>query len=105
MGVLDLIGWSFVAAVTAAGITLSWARLALAQSRSNLQEDVRYWHAEAIKAREHAAQLTHEIATWSRGCQQGREDVIAIMPLLVAAHERLSGARLPEMTLAETTEI
>jgi hypothetical protein len=105
MGVLDLIGWSFVAAVTAWGITLSWAKAALAQSRTMLEEDIRYWHAEAIKARELAAQLKREIATWSQGCQQGRNDVIAIVPLLIAAQERLSGGRLPEMTLADTTEM
>ncbi len=104
-GVLDIIGWSFVTAVTAWGITLSWAKLVLAHSRAVMQQDVRYWYAEAIKARDLAAQLTQEIATWSRGCQQGREDVIAIVPLLIAAQERLSGARLPEMTLADTTEM
>jgi hypothetical protein len=96
--ILNIIGWSFVAAVTAWGVTLSWAKLALARSRAVLQDDVRYWHAEAIKARELAAQLKHEIAIWSRGCQQGREDVMAIMPLLVAARERRADARLTEMT-------
>jgi hypothetical protein len=104
MGVLDVIGWSFVAAVTAWGVTLSWARLALAHSRTALQDDVRYWHAEAIKARDLAAQLKREIDTWSRGCQQGREDVIAIMPLLIAAQKLVSGAALPETPLAEASD-
>jgi hypothetical protein len=94
--VLSIIGWSFVAAVTAWGLTASWAKLALAHARAALESDLRYWHAEAVKARELVAQLRSEIAIWSRGCQQGREDVMAIMPLLVATQDRLLGARLQE---------
>lgn len=97
-GVLDIIGWSFVAGATGWGITLFWARLALAQSRATMHEEVRYWRAEAARARAVATQLKNEIATWSRGCQQGREDVIAIMPLLVAAQEQVSGAKLADLT-------
>lgn len=104
MDVLNIIGWSFAAAVTAWGITLFWARLALAHTRSVLKEEIRYWYAEAIKARDLAAQLKREIATWSKGCQQGREDVIAIMPLLIAAQERCSAAALPEMTMADAAQ-
>ena len=96
-GVLDIIGWSFVAAVTGWGITLYWARLALAQSLAAMQEEVRYWRAEAARARAIAAQLKQEIATWSRGCQQGREDVMAIMPLLVA-ESQTSGVKLADLT-------
>jgi hypothetical protein len=104
MGVLDLMGWSFVAAMATWGITLSWAKLALAHSRAALHEEIRYWHAEAVSARDQAAQLKHEITTWSRGCQQGREDVIAIMPLLIAAQQQLAGVGLPEMTSADRTD-
>jgi hypothetical protein len=104
MDVLNIIGWSFVAAATAWGVTLFWARLAMAHSRALMHEDIRYWHAEAIRARELAAQLKHEIATWSRGCRQGHEDVIAIMPLLIAAQERLSASGHAEMSLTDVTE-
>jgi len=105
MGVLSIIGWSFVAAVTASGTTLYWARLVLAHNRSVLQEDVHYWHSEAMKARDLAAQLKQEMATWSKGCQQGRQDVIAIMPLLIAAQERRSGGGLAEPHLADVAEM
>ena len=97
-GVLDIIGWSFVAAVTAWGVTLIWARLTVVQSRAAMHEEVRYWRAETARARAVAAQLKNEIATWSRGAQQGREDVMAIMPLLVAAQEQVSGAKLADLT-------
>lgn len=96
--VLDVIGWSFVAAVTAWGITLSWAKAAQMQARAALEDQIRHWHAEAVKARELAAQLKHEIAIWSKGCQQGRQDVIAMMPLLVAEQDRLARSRLAEAT-------
>lgn len=105
MGVLDIIGWSFVAAVTAWGATLSWAKLMLAHSRSVLQEDVHYWYTEAMKARDLTAQLKREIATWSKGCQQGREDIMAIVPLLMAAQERRTGAGLLERNLADVAEM
>jgi hypothetical protein len=92
--VLNIIGWSFVAAVTAWGITLSWAKYGQALARVALEDQVRYWHAETVKARELAAQLKHEIAAWSKGCQQGRQDVIAMMPLLVAEQDRLARSTL-----------
>ena len=104
MGVLDLVGWSFVSAATAWGVTLSWTKLTLAHSRARLQEEIRYWHAEAMRARDLAAQLKQEATTWSKGAQQGREDVIAIMPLLMAAQQQILTRTGPEMTLADLTE-
>jgi invasion protein IalB len=96
--VLNIIGWSFVAAVAAWGLTLSCAKYGQALARAALEDQIRYWHAEAVKARELAAQLKHEIAAWSKGCQQGRQDVIAIMPLLVAEQDRLARSGLAEAT-------
>jgi len=96
--VLNIIGWSFVAAVTAWGVTVSWAKLALARSRALMDDQIRYWHTEAVKAREMAAHLKHEMAAMSKGREQGREDVMAIMPLLIAAQERLPSPRLAETT-------
>jgi hypothetical protein len=96
--VLDIIGWSFVAATTAWGVTLCWAKYGQALARTALEDQIRYWHAEAVKARELAAQLKHEIAAWSKGCQQGRQDVMSIMPLLVAEHDRLARSRFGEAT-------
>jgi hypothetical protein len=94
--VLNVIGWSFVAATTAWGVTLSWAKLTLAQLRKELEDDIRHWHTETVKARELAAQLKNEIDIWSRGCQQGREDVISIIPLLAAVRDRHLSAELTE---------
>jgi hypothetical protein len=96
---LDIIGWSFVAAITAWGVTLCWAKFAQAYARSALEDQIRYWHAEAVKARELAAQFKHEMAVWSKGAQQGRQDVMAMMPLLLAEQDRLARSGQPDTTV------
>jgi hypothetical protein len=63
---------------------------ALHREHAAMQAEIRRCQDAAAVARVKAAQLEQELATWYRGCQQGKEDVIAIMPLLIAAHERLS---------------
>jgi hypothetical protein len=93
MSVIELIGWSLVSAAAAWGITVCWANLALSHLRRSMQEEVEYWKGEAARARDMATYLQHEISAWSRGAQQGREDVIAMMPLLVASHEQLQGSK------------
>jgi len=97
MDVLELIGWSLVAAAAAWGLTVWWANLALAQLRRSMQEDVEHWKGEAARASEVAARLHREIATWSKGARQGREDVMALMPLLVAA-QRLTAETTSEVS-------
>jgi hypothetical protein len=92
---LDIIRWSLTVAGLAWGLTLSWARFAMARCRAAMQEEIDHWQAEAMRARRTVAQLRQEALVWSRGRQNGREDLIALMPLLVAAQERL----------ANTTEI
>ena len=88
----EILGWSVTAAVLAWGLTLWWVSAAVAQSREAMQEEVDRWRAEAMRARQIADQLRHEAAVWSRGRQNGREDLIAMVPLLVAAQKGLSGA-------------
>ncbi len=97
---LEILGWSLVAAASAWGLTLCWASSAFARSRQAAEDELHYWQAETARARELNAQLKHERAVWSRGARQGREDVIAIMPLLVAAQQGLSGARAPDLPKA-----
>jgi hypothetical protein len=96
--VLDVLGWSLIAAAAGWALTLSWARAEFGRARRAMESEVQHWQAEAIRARELAARLKQEIAMWSKGCQQGREDVIALMPLLVAAQQRLAGASMADGT-------
>jgi len=93
MSFIELIGWSLVSAAAACGITVWWANLALSQLRRSMQQEVEHWKGEAARARDMATYLQHEVAIWSRGAKQGREDLMAMMPLLVAAHEQLQGSK------------
>ncbi len=94
--VLDVIGWSVTAAALAWGLTLSWAGMAMARCRAVMQDEIDHWQDEAIRARRMVAQLKQEAVAWSRGRQDGREDLIAIMPLLVAAQQVLASATVTE---------
>jgi hypothetical protein len=89
---LDVIGWSVMAAALAWGLTLSWAGMAMARCRAAMQDEIDRWQLEAMRARRMVDQLRQEAAMWSRGRQDGREDLIAMMPLLVAAHQKLASA-------------
>ena len=94
--VLDVIGWSVTAAALAWGLTLSWAGMAMARCRAAMQDEIDHWQGEAIRTSRMVAQLKQEAVAWSRGRQDGREDLIAMMPLLVAAQQVLASATVSE---------
>jgi predicted nucleic acid-binding Zn-ribbon protein len=77
-----------LAAVVTWTLAKSKASTALAREYEAMQKEIRYSQDEADRARRKVAQLEQEIAAWNKGCRQGREDVIAIMPLLLAAQQR-----------------
>jgi hypothetical protein len=85
-------GWSF-AKVKASAM--------LAREHTKMKKEIVRCQDETAIARVRAAQLEQEIATWYKGCQQGREDVMAVMPLLLAAHARLTDAESTREVSAE----
>jgi hypothetical protein len=93
MPAIEILGWCLMVAAVTWGVTLSRAQAAFSRSRKAMLEELEHWQAEAVRACELAAQLKQEIAIWSKGCQQGRADVISILPLLVAAYEQLVADR------------
>jgi hypothetical protein len=99
--VLDILGWSALAAAVACGLTLSWARAATSHSRKAMQEEIDHWQAEALRARRMVAQLKQEAEMWSRGRRNGREDLIAMMPLLIAAQKELAATGVSEEHAAD----
>jgi hypothetical protein len=102
MAVLETIGWALLAATAAWILAIGASLGALSRYRAAMQQEVRHWKAEANREAALTAQLKQEIEMWSKGCQQGRDDVISIVPLLVAAvHERLAGARTADLTEAD----
>jgi hypothetical protein len=58
------------------------------------RREIQHWQDEAMRARSRAAQLARDSETWAAGCKQGRDDVITVVPLLIAAQEnhRAGGA-------------
>ncbi|HTS95587.1 MAG TPA: hypothetical protein VMI33_03125 [Streptosporangiaceae bacterium] len=83
-----------MAAVVAWGFTKAHAsarhsrfRADVARRERELLREIQHCRDEADRARSHAAQVSRDAETWVAGCRQGREDVISVMPLLMAAHE------------------
>jgi methylthioribose-1-phosphate isomerase len=92
---LEIIGWSAVAATAAWGLTLRHASAAVRRLHADMRDEVRRAQAETARARTHAAQLSRELASWRAGCQQGREEVMTLMPLLLARTDPASTVSPP----------
>lgn len=88
MGVLTTIAWATIAAVTVWGLTWVRAAAAISRLREEMQEEVRYWQAESARAKSHLVQLERDAVTWTAGCKQGRDDLVAVLPLIIAVLER-----------------
>jgi hypothetical protein len=83
-----------MAAVIAWGCTMVFAaarysRLTgeFARIEQMARREIQHSKDEAARARSHAAQLARDAETWAAGCKQGRDDVITVVPLLIAAQE------------------
>jgi hypothetical protein len=53
-----------------------------------MHREVNHWQEAAARANAEVARIAREAEAFKAGCQSGREDVISIMPLLVAAQQR-----------------
>lgn len=67
------------------------ASAAMRQINRALAREIQYWQDAAARSAEKAARAAEEARTWADGCRQGRQDVISIVPLLMAAQERKAG--------------
>jgi hypothetical protein len=85
-----IIAFTVTAALTAWRLALARSAGAISRHREEMQEEVRYWQAESARAKVRTAQLEKEVASWSAGCRQGRDDLVAVLPLIIAALERPS---------------
>jgi hypothetical protein len=82
----------------AVGPVISWraarsqgraeTRRQLARARVDMHREVNHWQEAAARANAEVARVAREAEAFKAGCQSGREDVISIMPLLVAAQQR-----------------
>ena len=83
-----------MAAVIAWGCTMVFAATRHSRLRDEIgridqmaRREIQHWKEEAARARSHAAQLARDSETWAAGHKQGRDDVITVVPLLIAAQE------------------
>ena len=82
----------------AVGVSIGWrvarsrarahARRELARARTDMRREVIHWQEAAARATAEAARVASEAEAFKDGCRHGREDVISIMPLFVAAQQR-----------------
>jgi hypothetical protein len=82
----------------AVGPVISWqatrsrvraeARRQLARARADMHREVTHWQEAAARATAEAARIAREADAYKAGHKSGREDVISIMPLIVAAQQR-----------------
>jgi hypothetical protein len=98
-----------MAAVSAWGFTVARAlahhsrlRTESACTQEEMREEIRHLQEEAARARNHAAQIASDAATWAAGCKQGRDDVIAVLPMLIAARNGPASPCTPHAAEEET---
>ena len=64
------------------------ARRELARAWTDMRREVNHWQEAAARANAEAARVTREADAFKAGHKSGREDVISIMPAIVAAQQR-----------------
>ena len=69
-------------------LTIRRAAATVSRAEAQMRRELAYWQEAAARASAEAARVTREAEAYQAGCQHGREDVISIMPLLVAAQQR-----------------
>lgn len=94
MNALTVATLMIMAAVVAWGCTMLFASSRCSRLRDDIaridqmaRREIQHWKDEAARARTHAAQLARDSETWAAGHRQGRDDVITVVPLLIAAQE------------------
>jgi hypothetical protein len=71
----------------------------MSRLEAEMRDEVAYWQDETSRARAHAAQMTRDTAIRADAWKTGRDDVIAIMPLVVSA---FNAGDLTQLSYEET---
>jgi hypothetical protein len=85
--VFQAIGWSVVAAVVAWRIAWHRARRIFDRAIAQARAESRHFRAEADRWKANSIRLSKEIEAWKAGHQEGRADVVGIVPMLMAARQ------------------
>lgn len=105
MSVLIIMAFAATAVLVAWRAALARSAATISRLREEMGEEVRYWQAESARAKVRTAQLEKEVASWSAGCQQGRDDLVSVLPLIIAALERPSSVRSSADEIHDPAEI
>ena len=89
MTVLLAVVWFLAGAVAGWGVSTLRAARTMARARDQMRREIRCWQAETERFKAVADRLAQDKASWAAGVRQGRDDVITIVPLLIAAQQRL----------------
>jgi hypothetical protein len=87
MTVLYCIAWAVIVAVAVWAITEVRASAAMSRLGAKMREEISYCHDETSRARADAAQIARDAAIRAEGWKEGRDDVMAIIPLIVSPRE------------------
>jgi hypothetical protein len=84
---VDCITWAIIAAVTVWAIMTVRNSNALVRLEAELRDEIAYWQDETSRARIHATQIVRDTAIRADAWKAGRDDVIAIMPLIAMTRD------------------
>jgi hypothetical protein len=89
MEVFLILVWFLAGAIAGWGLTSLRAATTVSHAREQMRREIRHWQSETERYKAVADRHAQDKAAWTAGCRQGRDDVITIMPLLLAAQQRL----------------
>lgn len=89
MGVFLILVWFLAGATAGWAFTSLRAATTVSHARQQMRREIRHWQSETERYKAVADRHAQDKAAWTAGCRQGRDDVITIMPLLLAAQQRL----------------
>jgi hypothetical protein len=89
MDVFLTLVWFLAGATAGWGLTSLRAATTVSHARQQMRREIRHWQSETERYKAVADRHAQDKAAWTAGCKQGRDDVITIMPLLLAAQQRL----------------
>lgn len=87
MTVLYCITWAVIAAGAVWAIMEARASAAISRLGAKMREEISHCQDETSRARAHAAQIARDVAIRAEGWKEGRDDVVAIIPLIVSPRD------------------
>jgi hypothetical protein len=87
MTALYSITWAIIAAVTVWAIMKARAAAAMSRLEAQMRDEIEYWQDETSRARVQAAQIVRDAAVRAEAWKAGRDDVIAIIPMIASTRD------------------